>query len=272
MKKFLSVFTLLLSMALGALYLYSLLRWTDASTGFATQGSTSLRYFAMLVPVLFALLTGWCVDSKKYFQDFGRKSGLVLLPVSVASEIYGFMTILSVFFGEETPLSSHHMTATLALLGDCAELLRAVLFILFGVWGLMLFFEKYLGTPGSSMLYLGVAGSAAFFVHTVLRFLVQPASLYRIPPAVEILAALAALLFVTSYLRAHYLPGRQGGTRSVCRNGLLAFFFCTCLAFPQAIWQAASGVSSPVTVPLAAALGLTGLWGAAISMGTIWDN
>ena len=49
MKKFLSVFTLLLSMALGALYLYSLLRWTDASMGFATQGSTSLRYFAMLV-------------------------------------------------------------------------------------------------------------------------------------------------------------------------------------------------------------------------------
>lgn len=82
---------------------------------------------------------------------------------------------------------------------------------------------------GGWMLYLGVAGSAAFYLHTVVRFVEQPASLYRILPAVEIFSALAALLFVTALLRALYLPGGVGTAPALSRCGLLAFFFCTCL-------------------------------------------
>lgn len=74
------------------------------------------------------------------------------------------------------------------------------------------------------MLYLGVAGSAAFYLHTVVRFVEQPASLYRILPAVEIFSALAALLFVTALLRALYLPGRRrygAGTQPLRAAGFL---------------------------------------------------
>ena len=109
----------------------------------------------------------------------------------------------------------------------------------------------------------GVAGSAAFYLHTVVRFVEQPASLYRILPAVEIFSALAALLFVTALLRALYLPGGVGTAPALSRCGLLAFFFCTCLALPQAVWQGMNGVDTPVSFPLAITLGCTGLLGAA---------
>ena len=91
----------------------------------------------------------------------------------------------------------------------------------------------------------------------------QPASLYRILPAVEIFSALAALLFVTALLRALYLPGGVGTAPALSRCGLLAFFFCTCLALPQAVWQGMNGVDTPVSFPLAITLGCTGLLGAA---------
>ena len=150
------------------------------------------------------------------------------------------------------------------LLGQLADVTRAALFVVFGVWCLLVFFENRAREKrGGWMLYLGVAGSAAFYLHTVVRFVEQPASLYRILPAVEIFSALAALLFVTALLRALYLPGGVGTAPALSRCGLLAFFFCTCLALPQAVWQGMNGVDTPVSFPLAITLGCTGLLGAA---------
>ncbi|MFR5631139.1 MAG: hypothetical protein ACLTLX_15815, partial [Ruthenibacterium lactatiformans] len=144
------------------------------------------------------------------------------------------------------------------------DVTRAALFVVFGVWCLLVFFENRAREKrGGWMLYLGVAGSAAFYLHTVVRFVEQPASLYRILPAVEIFSALAALLFVTALLRALYLPGGVGTAPALSRCGLLAFFFCTCLALPQAVWQGMNGVDTPVSFPLAITLGCTGLLGAA---------
>lgn len=267
MKKVLWLIALCVCAALGGAYLFSLFLWTDPVSGFATAGSTGLRYFAMLLPVLLAWTAGRTVSEKQRFP--AAVCAPWLTAVAAASVVYGVVLILSVFSGAQIPSSSHHMTIGLALLGDLAELLLAVLFLLFGLWAVLLRWNK---SFGDGMLYLGVLGSAAFFLHTVLCFLVRPASVYRIPPAVEILAALAALLFVTAYLRAHYMPWRQGSVRAVCRNGLLAFFFCTCLALPQAVWQAVSGVGSIQDVLLAILLGLTGIWGAAVSAKMIWSN
>ena len=155
-------------------------------------------------------------------------------------------------------------TAERILLGQLADVTRAALFVVFGVWCLLVFFENRAREKrGGWMLYLGVAGSAAFYLHTVVRFVEQPASLYLILPAVEIFSALAALLFVTALLRALYLPGGVGTAPALSRCGLLAFFFCTCLALPQAVWQGMNGVDTPVSFPLAITLGCTGLLGAA---------
>jgi|GEM_PF-351292 len=64
-------------------------------------------------------------------------------------------------------------------------------------------------------------------------------------------------------LRALYLPGGVGTAPALSRCGLLAFFFCTCLALPQAVWQGMNGVDTPGSFPLAITLGCTGLLGAA---------
>ena len=47
----------------------------------------------------------------------------------------------------------------------------AALFVVFGVWCLLVFFENRAREErGGWMLYLGVAGSAAFYMHSVVRF------------------------------------------------------------------------------------------------------
>lgn len=273
MKRTFCILTLAAGIALGALRMADLVLWTDPLTGFCTAGPVWLRYLLMLPAVALALATGWAIHKKQFFAGIGRVPCLALVPLALASEVYGFLTILTVAFSAGEPSRSHHMTQLRAVLDAGSDLVRAVLFVVFGVWCLLLFMEQYSNhAPHRGMLYLGVAGSAAFYVHTVVRFIVQPASWQRVQPAVEILAALSALLFVTSYLRANYLPGRVGGTRSVCRNGLLAFFFCTCLAAPQSVWQYLHGVASPVALPLAVTLGFTGLLGAAAAAGTSWAD
>ena len=173
------------------------------------------------------------------------------------------MTVLNVLFGTPGKRAATRLAERI-LLGQLADVTRAALFVVFGVWCLLVFFENRAREKrGGWMLYLGVAGSAAFYLHTVVRFVEQPASLYRILPAVEIFSALAALLFVTALLRALYLPGGVGTAPALSRCGLLAFFFCTCLALPQAVWQGMNGVDTPVSFPLAITLGCTGLLGAA---------
>ena len=142
--------------------------------------------------VILAWLAGLYVPRK---QPCGLRPGagvwmsgvnFVFVPLAFCSELYGFLTVLNVLFG--TPeQAGRHQTAERILLGQLADVTRAALFVVFGVWCLLVFFENRAREKrGGWMLYLGVAGSAAFYLHTVVRFVEQPASLYRILPAVEI--------------------------------------------------------------------------------------
>lgn len=269
MKKAFCTGTLAVSLLLGAARAADLFLNTDTATGFLLSGSVWTRYWLMAPVVILAWLAGLYVPRK---QPCGLRPGagvwmsgvnFVFVPLAFCSELYGFLTVLNVLFG--TPeQAGRHQTAERILLGQLADVTRAALFVVFGVWCLLVFFENRAREKrGGWMLYLGVAGSAAFYLHTVVRFVEQPASLYRILPAVEIFSALAALLFVTALLRALYLPGGVGTAPALSRCGLLAFFFCTCLALPQAVWQGMNGVDTPVSFPLAITLGCTGLLGAA---------
>mgnify|MGYP000462225193 CR=1 FL=1 len=248
MKKAFCTGTLAVSLLLGAARAADLFLNTDTATGFLLSGSVWTRYWLMAPVVILAWLAGLYVPRK---QPCGLRPGagvwmsgvnFVFVPLAFCSELYGFLTVLNVLFG--TPeQAGRHQTAERIQLG--------------------LFENRAREKRGGWMLYLGVAGSAAFYLHTVVRFVEQPASLYRILPAVEIFSALAALLFVTALLRALYLPGGVGTAPALSRCGLLAFFFCTCLALPQAVWQGMNGVDTPVSFPLAITLGCTGLLGAA---------
>ena len=109
---------------------------------------------------------------------------------------------------------------------------RAALFVVFGVWCLLVFFEnRAREKQGGWMLYLGVAGSAAFYLHTwcVLGAARQPVPH---PAGGGDFFRAGGASFVTALLRALYLPGGVGTAPALSRCGLLAFFFCTCLALP----------------------------------------
>lgn len=280
MKKGFCISAILISLLLGAARTADLFWNTDPATGFLLSGSVPLRYLLLVPALAAACLTGLCVPRGQPCGLREREAGmwmgrgsLLLPPLAFCSEVYGFLTVLNTLSGAPVSASRHHAQDLPGqALRQAAQLTRAALFVLFGVWCLLLFLENRARKRRGGMLYLGVAGSAAFYLHTVVRFIEQPASLYRILPAVEIFSALAALLFVTALLRALYLP--EGGTApALCRWGLVAFFFCTCLALPQALWQWAAGVTTPVSLPLAVTLGGTGLLGACCAWSAAaWDG
>ena len=210
MKKAFCTGTLAVSLLLGAARAADLFLNTDTATGFLLSGSVWTRYWLMAPVVILAWLAGLYVPRK---QPCGLRPGagvwmsgvnFVFVPLAFCSELYGFLTVLNVLFG--TPeQAGRHQTAERILLGQLADVTRAALFVVFGVWCLLVFFENRAREKrGGWMLYLGVAGSAAFYLHTVVRFVEQPASLYRILPAVEIFSALLFACFVGERLRRRW--------------------------------------------------------------------
>lgn len=277
MKKIYCAAALALSLVLGVARTVDLVLNTDAETGFLYTGSVLARYVALLPVLLLAVSAGHAVPRTQRcglrpVDAEGRPAArwmpganALLAPLAFCSELYGFLTLFELFYGAAPASSSRHAgdNPLLTLMGRISVGVRAALFVAFGIWCLLLFLEnRARARYGKWMLPLGVAGSAAFYLHTVLCFVERPSSLHRILPAVEILSALTALQFVAALLRALYLPGSGGAARAVCRSGLLAFFFCTCLALPQAVWQSAREAAPAVSCALAACLGCVGLVGA----------
>ena len=218
MKKAFCTGTLAVSLLLGAARAADLFLTPDTATGFLLSGSVWTRYWLMAPVVILAWLAGLYVPRK---QPCGLRPGagvwmsgvnFVFVPLAFCSELYGFLTVLTVLFG--TPeQAGRHQTAERILLGQLADVTRAALFVVFGVWCILVFFENRAREKRGGW--------------------------------------------------ALYLPGGVGTAPALSRCGLLAFFFCTCLALPQAVWQGMNGVDTPVSFPLAITLGCTGLLGAA---------
>lgn len=272
MKRIYFTGALIAGLLLGAARLADLVLNTDAETGFLHSGSILPRYLLMLACVLLILLAGHSVPPgqpcglRPGGAAWMRKSNFLLIPLAFCSELYGFLFLLNHLFGVpiQTTSSRHAMdNLRLYYLQQLADGARAALFVVFGVWCLLLFFENLSRISyGKWMLTLGTLSSTVFYLHTVLRFIERPSSLYRIIPVVDILSALSALLFITALLRALYLPDSLHAARILCRSGLFAFFFCTCLALPQAIWEYGNGTEPLVSLILAAGVGSLGLAGA----------
>lgn len=272
MKRICCTGALGLSLLLGAARTVDLLLNTDAETGFLLSGSIMPRYLLMLACVLLILLAGHFIPLGQSCglrpEDTGwmRGGNFLLIPLAFCCELYGFLFLLNRLFGVSIQMSSgHHAMDDLRLyyVRQFADGARAALFVLFGIWCLLLFFENLTRIPyGEWMSVFGVLSSVVFYLHTTMRFIERPSSVHRIVRVVDILSALAALLFVTALLRALYLSASLQAARTLCRGGLLAFFFCTCLALPQAVWAYAKGTEPLVSLILAFGTGCLGLIGA----------
>lgn len=269
MKKRFCFAALIYSALLGVAYALDLFLNTDSTSGFLVQGTAVWRYVLLLPALVLCFLTGLYVPKKQpcglsMHPGAQRAETWLYLPAALAATTYGALRAVAAATGQVGIDSAHHAADTswrnnvlCAIEGVCA-----VLFLVLAVWCLMRLFACYGGYPSAPWTrFLGLLGSAAFYLHAVVCFIEQPSSLHRLAPAVTILAALASLLFTSALLRAIYLPEESVTAPALARTGLLSFCCCTCLALPQMIWQQVKGgldIAAIALVTLQAALGLLG--------------
>lgn len=273
---------LALSLLSGVARAMDLIANTDSATGFLRVGSVVPCYGLLLLCLLRIL---WAAHAVPVCPPDGqppraaawlRGTKPLLLLLSAVSILYGCCVLFGLLPGAADGPGGHHARDELlrVMLELLSDKICAALFAVFGLWCLLLALGDLRPAACSKRMFgLGIVGSMAFYADTILQFLQRPSSLYRILPVVEILSALSALLFVAALLRALYLPASPFAARSLCRGGLLAFFCCTCLALPQAVWQYAVGVEQAGVLLLAAVLGCTGLWGAVCALrAAVWAD
>lgn len=256
-----TVWVLVCGGVLGALHLADLIWLTDPATGFAA-GPVWPRW---LLGVL-AAAACWLLARQAPEDAPAQLDGMTTWLASLGNGalLAGLAGFACTLMGGMDGVSAHHMTETRLLVLRLAGFVQAGLLLLLGVWCLLAARALPEGKAGDGFFVgLGIAGSAAFFLETVLRFVLRPASWYRLCPAVETFAALGALLFSAALLRALAFPTRPGVRRSLASTGVLAFLLCTCLAFPQALWQVATGAQSGVNIVEAVFYGFWGLMGVA---------
>lgn len=252
---------------LGALRLADLIWFTDPAGGLAV-GPVWVRWLAGVLAAAACWLLGRLAAEKTEFRP--QSAVPWLLPAGAGALAAGVAGFLSTATGGQDGFTAHHMTLGRLLAVRLAGFAGAGLLLLLGVWCLLLAKAVPQGKAGDGFFVgLGTAGSAAFFLETVLRFVLRPASWYRLGPAVEVFAALGALLFSAALVRALAFPTRPGVNRSLAGTGLLAFLLCTCLALPQAVWQWAVGAQTGVGLVEALFYGFWGLLGAAAARGAL---
>lgn len=248
---------LCLGAGVGLWRMVDLFLFTDAATGFSA-GSALWRYGVMAL----CALAAWAAA-----LPAGQDAEAVPCGPAPLCGVFGAVCLC---FGLWAPvclalygpqLSGHHVTARRELLSALGLCARGVWFFALGAVCLLAAWRASTrqgeALPG---LGAGTAASGALYLHTVLRFIEAPASLHHVQPTVEVTGAVCAVMFFTALLRAGSPEGARA--RSVCRTGLLAFYFCTCWGVPQLVWQLCTGAAGKTPVLIGLALAVLGLWGA----------
>ena len=219
--------SLFLSAALGVFRGIDLALLTDAETGLCIVGSVWLRYGALAVATLAAVLAGQklpdgaagrcCKPQTDALRGHCMPSGVVALAAAVC---YGEAAVLRILW----------MGSSVAML------IRAALEALCAFWmiGLGLsWLRKDWKTPTRS-LTPAVLGSAVFYWCVLARFMENSSSWHRVAPTAMVWQLLAGLVFLSALARALYLPGTSDG-RTLCAGGLAAFALCLCWELPTVL-------------------------------------
>lgn len=246
MRRAATFLVLLIAGALGFLRWIDMVNFCDPDTGFVVMGEVWWRYAAMAGAALLFLLAGRL--GAKHPRCFAKSSPMVGLWAGVCGVLWAALCGF-----KAADLMESVQTISVAF---------AVLYALTALWFFLMaascFNSRF--DPPSGSAGMGILGTLAFYLLVVYRFGVKPASVHRIPVTVELLSALAALLFVSAAVRAAYLPFTPCGKRlNTC--GLLAFFFCTCLELPQTVFVQLTGGVETEAFLTSLALGAVGLLG-----------
>ena len=113
---------------------------------------------------------------------------------------------------------------------------RVVLEVLCAVW-LVLLGRKWLRPDGqlpAKSMASGIWGTLVFYWCVLSRFMENSSSWHRVSPTVMVWEMLAVLLFLSSLVRALWLPETSDG-KLLCISGLASFMLAFCWELPQTL-------------------------------------
>lgn len=210
--------SLILSVLLGIFRGIDLTFWTDAETGLCVVGPVWLRYAALAAVVGIAVAAGRGGQPK---PDALRGR---CIPSGVAA------LAAAVCYGETAVLRILWMHSSVVML------LRAVLEALCAFWMLGLglsWLRKDWKAPTRS-LTPAVLGSVIFYWCVLARFMENSSSWHRVSPTAQVWVLLGMLVFLSSLVRALWLPEMSDG-KALCASGLAAFVLGFCWELPQTL-------------------------------------
>lgn len=251
-----AIVVLALGFAMAGLHLADLLLWSDAETGFATAGSVWLRYIPWLAALVLPYLPARrAANQPTGLQDTCPPLGLCMVLAGAALVTSGVAMGPVAKYAVQYPEMFSTDYPTWAAWADL------LLPVLCGAW--LLYYggrafkgfgmqRQKLGSPlfaGTVPLY--------FLWKLIWRFQFTPASVYRMPCALRVLSAAAALLFAVVLIKVFLVPGLPCG-HTLYAAGTGTYLLCTGLELTQTLFEAAHNM---LTLPdLAAGLGI-GLFG-----------
>ena len=202
--------------------------WTDWETGLCLVGSVWLRYAALAIAVVGALVAGF---------RFSHQPSVLrnrCVPSGVTSVLAGaFFALAGV--------------SRLAVgLTGVGAIVRAVLEIVCGLWFACLaksWLRKGDYQLPSRSMTPAVLGTAVFYWCVLSRFMENSSSWHRAEPTAMIWQFLAALLFLSALLRALWMPETSNG-RMLCTAGLACFMLCFCWGLPHALVMIFRGLTA----------------------------
>ena len=213
------LFSILLSAALGIARGADLAFGTDAVTGLCTVGSVWWRYAALGAVVLAAVLIGrHCAGKAETVRSRQPLAGVLAFAGAVC------------FLAAAGAQLAVGLSATSSFVRSILECICAVWLSTLGrCWLTPSGWKKPTGG-----LYLAVAGSVLFYWNVLMRFMENSSSWHRVSPTAQVWVLLGMLVFLSSLVRALWLPETSDG-KALCTSGLAAFILGFCWELPQTL-------------------------------------
>lgn len=192
--------------------------WTDLESGLCAVGPVWLRYAALAVGVLAAICIGRkLAHGPQELRNHCKASGTVTI---MAGAFFALAALARLAVG----------------LTGIGAVVRAVLEVLCAVW-LVLLGRNWLRPDGqlpTKSMASGIWGTLVFYWCVLSRFMENSSSWHRVSPTVMVWEMLAVLLFLSSLVRALWLPETSDG-KLLCMSGLASFMLAFCWELPQTL-------------------------------------
>ncbi len=269
MKQFVGMLLLLIGVGVSILRGIDLAKFTDPSSGLVIEGSVWLRYSAVGVLLLLSFAASFMAQKRPVkFERSSIGFGFFALALSAVFTIETILRLATALQNQIPKISFMGISALLSaecLLGFLG-LITAIWFALFGI---SLLSKPYKLPIGG--VYLAIAGSFGFYMHLILRFSTNDSSYHHFATTMRIFTIAAALAFLTILIRGIFFSENKVG-RKTFFFGLIAFYVCTCLELPEAIFAFDSGKTNFGSFMFSLCLAGVGLLGAICAQRCLYEE